>query len=627
MSNSNAGGNRPNVINVDLKPITLSEKEGWFALGNDGDTYIVLRKGKRNKNSGIVVIEEGKVTQRYIVEDKTIDCSAEQIIVKGIDLCQELCKIMTNYDLLLEQYELEQRAKALEVVKTVVPKLPSEWEQLVCNISKLILEDKIVKTFYVRQGNKEVILGIYCYENGYFRDCERTLEKEIEDLVSRSMLLDAKMIPGLRGNILRKIEGKTLTPYEPVKKCLLFADKVFCWDLFLRTKDLEKSLLEPSPDLVVTHRVPWRINPEKYKSARAGLMKYVPPQITSDLVELFKGLASKSFKAFLDWVKYPGEQGEDAYPRVVLLLEIIGYTLYPHEYPFHKAILLVGEGSNGKSTYLRLIETILGEENVAGVSITELDPERNRFAAADLWNKLANIGSEPTKGWFDPELFKKLTGEDLVRFERKHRDAFHGHNYAKMIFSANELPQVTENTYAFWRRWIVIEFPNRFKPDPDFFDRTFTPDEIEGVIICALHAFRMVLERKGFTEQGTRDPREEWLARSNPVYKVVKRMLSDGLIEFTPDGFVVKKDLYELYKRYATMLQEEDEDVSILEQKDFTRHLTRYFPVRSGDKRIGGKKKHVYIGVKIKDPAKARDLIGDLETPLQDLIPYAGASQ
>ncbi|MEM0040774.1 MAG: phage/plasmid primase, P4 family [Thermofilum sp.] len=594
----------------ELKPLALGKHEGWFTLG---DAYIVLRFTK--ESTKIVVIKDGSVIGNYVARG-FLNCWNMQIVVDGVDICGEIAKLVENYSDLVEQYELVEKAKAIRLLDyKAVPSMPKEWEVLIYSLTKYVLNTRIIKTFYIYEGPREVVLGIYCYENGYYRECEETLKHEISRMVSESNLLDMKLAPSLVGNVVRNIEMRTLEYYNPAKRCLLFKDKVFCWDPFLDSKDIEKALLDPSPDLIVTHRIPWELKPDILKRAREGLLKYVPPKNQEDLIELFKALAPKSFKAFLDWVKKPGEDEKEAYPRVVLLLEIIGYTLYPHDYPLHKAVLLVGEGSNGKSTYLRLIEAILSKANVSNVSLSDLDPRVNRFAAADLYNKLANISSEPPKRTFDPTLFKMLTGEDLVRMERKFRDSFNAYNYAKMIFAANELPQITEDTYAFWRRWIVIEFTNRFDPDPTFFERTFTPDEIEVIILLALHAFRLVLERKGFTEAGVEDVREEWLSRSNPVYRVVKKMIDDGIIEFSRDGVVVKTDLYELYKKYIDILNEEGYELSPLEQKDFTRHLTRYFPIRTGGSRIGGKKKHVYFGVRIKDYDKALELVGHLETP------------
>jgi phage/plasmid-associated DNA primase len=54
-----------------------------------------------------------------------------------------------------------------------------------------------------------------------------------------------------------------------------------------------------------------------------------------------------------------------------------------------KAILLVGEGANGKSVYLAGLRTFLGRANVASETLHRL--ESNRFAVAQLVGKLANI--------------------------------------------------------------------------------------------------------------------------------------------------------------------------------------------------------------------------------------------
>ncbi|MEM4959043.1 MAG: phage/plasmid primase, P4 family [Nanopusillaceae archaeon] len=612
----NSSGGRANKLEVGqntveelpLEPIHLSKTEAWFKLK---DNLVSLKFGKDSVELAIV---GDTVKDVYVI--KGLDCNHSVIEVDGLNICREVANIIENYQKLLRQYELVEKAKAIRLLDyQAVPSLPKEWEVLVYSLTKKLLSQLIIKSFYVVDANRTVTLGVYCYENGVYVECEDRLKSEVQRIASVSRLLDIRLVPTLAGVVVKNIEIRTLTPYTPARKCLLFKTKVFCWGLFLETKDVEKSLVEPDPELVVTHRIPWELKPDVFKKARGGLLKYIPPKDSGDIVELFRALAPKSFKAFMDWVKKPEEDEKEAYPRIVLLLEIIGYTLYPHEYPFHKAVLLVGEGSNGKTTYLRLIEAILSKANVSSVNLSDLDPRINRFAAADLYNKLANISSEPVKRSFDPTLFKMLTGEDLVRLERKFRDSFYTHNYAKMIFSANELPEITEDTYAFWRRWIVIEFPNRFPPNPEFFEKTFTPDEIEVIILLAIHAFRLVLERGGFTEAGVEDVREEWLSRSNPVYRVVKLMIDDGLIELAPDGFVVKKDLYALYQAYARKLEDEGFDIDVLAQKDFTTHLTRYFQVRTRDRRVGGRTKHCYVGVRIKDYEKALELVPDLETP------------
>lgn len=72
-----------------------------------------------------------------------------QVVVNSVSVCGALNNVLSSYDHLVEQYELEQRAKALGMVRTVVSKLPSEWEQPVYNISTIVLGNRLVRTFYV----------------------------------------------------------------------------------------------------------------------------------------------------------------------------------------------------------------------------------------------------------------------------------------------------------------------------------------------------------------------------------------------------------------------------------------------------------------------------------------------
>jgi putative DNA primase/helicase len=71
-----------------------------------------------------------------------------------------------------------------------------------------------------------------------------------------------------------------------------------------------------------------------------------------------------------------------------LIEELFGYALYPAN-PYRKAVMLLGPGGNGKSTLLGLFRGLLGNANVAAVSLQQLGEDR--FAAADLFGKLANI--------------------------------------------------------------------------------------------------------------------------------------------------------------------------------------------------------------------------------------------
>jgi len=523
----------PRIVPLRASLLSVSQNRMVVKIGNK---YVVFLKRKRSRIRFSIwgLDDDGRVVNYGVGELK------DPAELSHFDIDDELRNVLlfciVNWDFMQERRDAEILLK-----KNISnePKV-SDKEVFADEIASKVLEKRMVKTFYVVSGGKQVELGVYCYDEsrGVYRDCEKDLEKEIEGFVVDTPELQHKTTKWIVDEAIAKVKRRTYEEFRYEKRKLVFYNKVFDWSRFIATDNIQESLMNPNPNSVILHWIPHKINIEKLLKVRQGLEKYIPPSNIDQLIEVFKALAPKSYRAFLSWVKYPGESEEEAKPRVAVLLEIIGYMLYPHEYPFHKAVLLVGEGSNGKSTFCRLLRTVLGDHNVSSVSLRDLDPRTNRFAATNLVNKLANISSEPVDSSrsFDPSLFKQLTSEDLVFVERKYKDPFEAVIFTKMVFSANVPPRVQEDTYAFWRRWLVIKFPNQFKPEPTFFERTFAEDEIGCIIISALYAFRLVLLRGSFTEQGALDPREEWLSRSSSIYRVVKAMIEDGLIELDQDG-------------------------------------------------------------------------------------------
>ena len=76
---------------------------------------------------------------------------------------------------------------------------------------------------------------------------------------------------------------------------------------------------------------------------------------------------------------------------VSVLWEIIAVSVMSSA-PVHRAALFTGSGRNGKSTALRLIEAVVGKKHCSSVTLQEL--ANNRFAAADLFGAVANIGGD-----------------------------------------------------------------------------------------------------------------------------------------------------------------------------------------------------------------------------------------
>lgn len=185
-----------------------------------------------------------------------------------------------------------------------------------------------------------------------------------------------------------------------------------------------------------------------------------------------------------------------------------------------KALLLLGGGANGKSTWLEQLTAFLGVDNVVNKSLQYL--ETSRFATVALMGKLANICPDlPSEDLTSTAVFKALTGGDRLPAEYKHGASFDYRPYCKPLFSANDAPRSSDSSEAFYRRWITIRFPNTFGPDErrprEELDAELSdPTELSGILNKALEWLPHV-RRQGITETPSmRETRNEFREATDP---------------------------------------------------------------------------------------------------------------
>jgi len=229
--------------------------------------------------------------------------------------------------------------------------------------------------------------------------------------------------------------------------------------------------------------------------------------------------------------------------------EIAGYCLTPDN-SIQKAILIVGGGDQGKSTELSLFKAFIGADNCSNVPWHAL--ELNRFAMSALEGKLANIFADlPSQSLSMVSVFKMLTGGDTIGTEKKFGDYYSFVNYAKLIFSANKPPKVQdEDSYAFWRRWIILDFPNQIpedKKDVNILDKLITPAELSGFLNIALDGLARLRAARRFSyDKSVEATTEYYLRAADPVYAFLQ-----DCVEASPKDWVTKDDLYDAFQEYC----------------------------------------------------------------------------
>jgi len=287
---------------------------------------------------------------------------------------------------------------------------------------------------------------------------------------------------------------------------------------------------------------------------------------------------------------------------IPVVQEIVGYCLL-RDYCFAKAVMLLGEGANGKSSLLNLVVALLGEDNIATPSLQNL--LSNRFSKASLYGKMANVHADlPTYKLKYTGTFKMLTGQDIIYAEHKHTKAFEFKNYAKLLYSANELPQTEDMSEAFWRRWIIVDFPNTFpegdpKTNPNVLEMLTTPEELSGFLNWALAGLRRLLKNKKFTMTKSRNDIEvEWVTRTDSLRAFVMNHVTSD-----PECAVMKDDFFISYQEFC-----DEHDTTPISKAMVGRNLPTMVP-KVLSFRLGGSgtQKRAWGGLRLSDEFEERN--------------------
>lgn len=258
----------------------------------------------------------------------------------------------------------------------------------------------------------------------------------------------------------------------------------------------DDSFSEFSPEYIITNKIPHNYNPD----AKSELLDRVM------------------------WKLACGD--ENVYS---LLYQSIGYCFYRRN-ELRKSFFLLGEKRNGKSTFLDMVGTLLGEDNTANLDLCEIG---DRFRTAELTGKLANIGDDINDEWIsNTAIFKKVVSGDTVTTERKGKDPFKLRSFAKFFFSANSLPRLGrgKDSSAVLDRLIVIPFDAKFTKDDADYDpfikyKLRGEDVMEALIANAVPALRTVLIDQEFaTCDKVKRNIEEFERSNNPILEFFEEL-------------------------------------------------------------------------------------------------------
>jgi P4 family phage/plasmid primase-like protien len=303
---------------------------------------------------------------------------------------------------------------------------------------------------------------------------------------------------------------------------------------------------------------------------------------------------------------------EDA---VQLAYEFAGSLLRRDLNP-ERALLLLGEGENGKSLFIQLLHKLVGAANCSAVTLQEID--ESRFHAINLMGKLANFCADlPESPLRDTSTFKRAVSRDPIEGERKHEQPLTFTPFCKFVFSCNKIPATLDHSHAFYRRWLPVEFPYTFvdpdkcnksapahhrpgRPRDELTAQLTTPSELRGFLARALSAVQEVAERGGrYSEPvSVQQAAQRFRCATDSVV-----CFADDCLARVDGATVSRQEVYKTYRSWARQqgLHPESQAAFNARLKSWGANETR--------PRVGEKRVHSWLDLTLDQGSESRGAV------------------
>lgn len=383
---------------------------------------------------------------------------------------------------------------------------------------------------------------LYAYQNGYYQTGDDLLEKMMVTEIPTLNQSKRKEVLAYLNLIAPKVTGTADAHMVAFKNGVL---------------NVITGEMNPfSPDYIITNMIPFN---------------YVP-DAQNDLLD---SVMSKLACGDADTVK--------------LLYEAIGFCFYRRN-ELRKSFILLGDKRNGKSTFLDMVGTLLGEDNIANLDLSEIG---DKFKTAELAGKLANIGDDINDEFIpNSAVFKKVVSGDKITTERKGQDPFVLTSYAKFFFSANSIPKLGKgkDTAAVMDRLVIIPFEAKFsKDDPDYDPyikyKLREPAVMEALIAKSVEGLRELLADQQFViTDRIKDMMVDYEKSCNPILTFFEGLNATDYLN---------EPITKVYSKYNGFCVASN--LKPMSSIEFNRQMKKHFELEVKDTMVDKKRVRIYV--------------------------------
>lgn len=469
-----------------------------------------------------------------------------------------------NYILTLQSFDftVEEARETINIINKYVLRTPVSEKEL-----NVILRDEAFKKQSFFKGtkflhdkfatylknDKHIIKfngQLHIYQDGFYTQNRHAIEKAMVEQIS---------------SLKKTNRTEVLNQLELICECKAFSSaKLIAFKNGIYNIE-DDTFSESNPSFIITNKIPWDYNP----AAESGLVESTLNKIACHNAEIR-----------------------------ALLEEALGSCLYrSNTLGGGKAFILTGEGANGKSTFLDMIKTMLGDENISSLDLKELS---ERFKNAELSGKLANIGDDISSEYIpNASVFKKLVTGERIQAERKGQDPFEFNNYSKLMFSSNDIPRMgnAKESGAILRRLVIIPFEAKFSRDDEDYNPEIkyelrTQEAVEYTILLALKGLKRVLENKCYTEsKKVQKQLDDYEIVNNNIKAFVEECKEN---DFEDDFRIINEPTQDVYRHYEEFCFRNG--TKSFSKIEFGRQLCKLLSLESipSPRKINGKKPRIY---------------------------------
>lgn len=214
-------------------------------------------------------------------------------------------------------------------------------------------------------------------------------------------------------------------------------------------------------------------------------------------------------------------------------------------------VFLMGVGSNGKTTLLDLLSRAGGDysREIGATAFLQSRLPLHTTEVADLDGSRLATCEELGDAQLNANRLKQLSGGGRITARKMRENTTTFPQTWTLWFTTNGLPRADDNSWAFWRRVVAIDFPKVFGANDDPSLEEDLRAELPGILNWMVEGARAFYKQGGVGDfpEAVREKTAEYREDVDPMESVFE----SGYLVAESGSWAATADLYCAYQRWA----------------------------------------------------------------------------